>query len=260
MTLTMKWSTRLLFTLALGFVAYGCAGVQKIPVDQSLWAQKQTKIGVALVAPPVATAYRVGGQGLLDLAINSAMASDLEKHLQSLQPTTFTPVLEKFEGRLKQAGFVTKHIAAPVNVKKLPERKSTDAIHFDRDISAIAAAEGVDAILLVELEAWGTIRSYYGFVPLGDPKAFIRVTGRLIAKDGRLRWQEQMPAPDAELAVSGEWDQAPTFPNVTRAIEGAERRAAAFLERSFFGGVAPAAPVASAAPSASVVPAVEDDD
>jgi hypothetical protein len=205
------------FAILFALGAIGCAGVQKIPVDQSLWSQKQTKIGVAIAALPEPAAHRVGAQGLLDLAINAGMASDLEKHLKTLEPSAFAPVLQQFEGRLRSAGFATKRIAAPVDVSKLPDAKTKDAQHFGRDIGALAAAEGVDAVLLVSLVRWGTLRSYYGFMPLGDPKALFQVVGRLISRDGRLRWQDLEPEPDSTTAVDGEWDQAPGFPNVTLA-------------------------------------------
>jgi hypothetical protein len=61
------------------------------PVDAGFWSQKQTRVGVARVAAPSAAAFKEGPQGLLDVAINGSMASDLERHLATLAPEMFEP-------------------------------------------------------------------------------------------------------------------------------------------------------------------------
>ena len=103
-------------------------------------------------------------------------------------PVAFAPIVDKFEGRLRQAGFSTKRIARPIDVSELRENPNQDAGHFNRDISALAASQGVDAVLLIGLDRWYAppIRRLHS---LGDPKALVQVSGRLIARDGTLRWQ-----------------------------------------------------------------------
>jgi hypothetical protein len=256
------------------FTSLACAGAQRIRAEPTFWSEKQTRVGIGLAAVPPAAPHRVGAEGLLDMAINKGMAGDLEKHLASLTPSAFVPVLDQMERRLKKAGMAPKKIAEPINLGALPERANKADGYFERDVSALAARYDVDALLIVEVVQWGTLRNYYGFIPLGDPKALFGVSGRLVGRDGRMRWYDWIEGEDALLPVSGEWDQPPAFANVTRSIQSVERKAAAFLEGSLFGAVVaplppeapppapPPAPVAASlpstaapAPTAAAVPA-----
>jgi hypothetical protein len=210
----------------------GCATFEPIPVEPGLWQQKHMRIGVVMTHPPSAGAFKAGAQGLLDLAINESMASDLEKHLASLEPRRFTVVATQFEGRLRQMGFPVVHIDESIDPERLPERAEKKPRFYDRDIGALASTKQIDALLLLKVDGWGTTRSYYGFIPLGAPTATFHATAQLIGRDGRLLWQARFT--NLKQDVGGEWDQAPDFPNLTRSIEVAEDDAVAFFEKDFF--------------------------
>lgn len=240
--------------LAAGLAASACATAQPIPVDAGFWQQKGMRVGVVVSPVPKASAYKAGAQGLLDIAINSAMASDLQKMLEARQSAAIARAGDQFEGRLQSLGFVTLRIAQPIDFTKLPERKDPPENVFGRDIGPLAEAHGVDAILLLDVMRWGTVRNYYGFVPLGPPQGMYEVAGLLIGRDGRIRWRaNNLSQPPVD--VQGEWDQGPNFPNLGQALSAAEQRAAAFLEKDFFGTVAPTATPAAIAATPPQPPA-----
>jgi hypothetical protein len=74
--------------LALSTLA-GCATQGPVQLDQSYWAHKPQSVGVVIAVMPKAGTLKMGNQGLLDMAINSAMADSLTKHLQSLSMNQF---------------------------------------------------------------------------------------------------------------------------------------------------------------------------
>ncbi len=225
--------------LALGLTLLwmtGCNPWKPTPVDPTMWQNKQMRIGVAMTAPSPAASLKLGSQGLLDMAINEAMASDLDKHLATLRPVQVALVAAQFEERLRQIGFPTVHIDQPIDAAKLPERAETEPGFYDRSVEEIAARQGVDAILLISVSRWGTMRSYYGFIPTSDPTASFFVTGQLIRRDGRLLWDDRVTKVGA---IEGEWDQAPDFPNITRALDAAQKDALASLNSDFFESAPP---------------------
>lgn len=223
----------------------GCTTWTPTPVNPTLWQHKQMKIGVATARAPQASATKAGSQGLLDVAVNEAMASDLGTHLASLQPTRVPLMATQINARLRALGFQTVRIDEPIDTATLPERDPQVPGFYDRRIEALASRHGVDAILILSVRQWGTIRSYYGFIPLSDPSASFVATGQLIARDGRLLWDEM--AAQTGTTGSGEWDQAPDFPNLTHAIREAEDDVMTTLGRNFF-ETTPQPPKAAAIP------------
>lgn len=236
-------SSRLTFGLALLWVT-ACTPWERTPVDPALWQHKQMRIGIATAKTPPAMAVKVGAMGLLDLAINAAMASDLETHLGSLQPTRVPLMANLIETRLQAIGFSTVRIAGQIDPTTLPSRDPTAPGFYDRNVESIATSQGVDAILLLSVRQWGTSRSYYGFIPTDAPRATFVASGQLIARDGRLLWDEMGVA--SGTTGNDEWDQAPDFPNLTHALDEAEDDAMTWLKRSFF-DTAPEPPKAAAA-------------
>jgi len=245
MKLTMR-TMRSILALALAVLwTTGCTTWTPTPVDPTLWQHKQMRIGVATAKAPRASAAKAGSQGLLDMAVNEAMASDLDTHLASLQPTRVPLMATEINARLRAIGFPTVRIDEPIDTATLPERDPKVPGFYDRSIEAIASRQGVDAILILSVRQWGTVRSYYGFIPLGDPSASFVATGQLIARDERLLWDEM--AARTGTTGTGEWDQAPDFPNLTHAIDEAEDDVMTSLGRSFF-NTAPQPPKAAAIP------------
>ncbi len=115
-----------------------------------------------------------------------------------------------------------------------------DTPAYERDVRALAQREDLDVLLLVSVRRFGTIRPYYGFIPLGAPKGFFEVVGQMVdLKTNQLLWQTVIKEADAQVAVAEPWDQPPEFPNVDAAILQAIENGKAFLLKEFF--AAPAA-------------------
>ena len=47
-------------------------------------------------------------------------------------------------------------------------------------------------------------------------------------------WYREMEEKESTQPVSGEWDQDPDFPNVTKAVNIAMKKAKSLLEKDFF--------------------------
>lgn len=224
------------FLPAILIVLVLLAGCEKtIPLQGSFWQKKDAKIGV-VVKHTEAYAYRDGGgEGLLDMAINEAMAAELKTHLRQIDLSGFDLVLDRFARKLREQGFTVKRFDEKINFDKFPKFEGSGDNRLDRDLRGLAEKDELDLLLLLSVERLGTIRPYWGFIPLGPPKALVQAKRRLVnLRTNELMWQTRIKEDDSRVAVEGDWDQPPRYPNLTRAVQKAIDQATQHLERAFF--------------------------
>jgi hypothetical protein len=207
-------------------------------LSPSFWDTKTPKIGVALEKNPTPAVYRDGPQGLLDLAINAWMASGLKVYLQKVNPEEFNDLPDRFVQKLQERGFSAKRIQGIIDLSQFPKNKLDSSKDFiEVDLQPFTSENDVDLLLLISVERYGTMRNYYGFFPVSPPRGFFQAKGRLInPKNSEIQWQAPMGDEQSAMAVEGDWDQPPDYPNITTAVHRAEKNAIHFLDTSFFGG------------------------
>jgi len=212
----------------------GCAPA-RVAVKPEFWQKRDVKIGVALAPTPQAAAHKAGAQGLLDMAINAGMAGDLTTSLGKFDASAFASVREEFLAELGQRGMSAKPIAEPIALDTLPDAKVEAEGWHKKDFGPLGQKEGVDLVVLLSVRRLGTLRSYYGFIPLGAPKGFFEVEGVMVeAKTNKILWNVRSEEPVSMVEVADPWDQAPDFPNVSAALATALVNGKAYLKKAYF--------------------------
>ncbi|TAK72072.1 MAG: hypothetical protein EPO11_10490 [Gammaproteobacteria bacterium] len=207
-------------SIAFIFLA-GCASERNIQLSDNFWQNKQQKIAVATTKAPTPQFYRVGQQGLLDVAINNSMNKDLDKRLERIDLDWYQQLPVSFSDQLKKRNIYAKSYLNQLD----PD---------DDNYQRIAAQIDSDKILVIKLEEIGAKREYFGFIPKGAPEAVCEMTGELIdVKNNQVLWRYKTTA---ELPVKGNWDQPPNYPNLTNALQLAVNSARQELVDSFFSG------------------------
>jgi len=99
----------------------------------------------------------------------------------------------------------------------------------------------------------GTTRAYHGFLPLGAPSSYVAIVGQLVdLKTNKLLWYQTIES--SEFAA-GEWDEAPEYPNLMKAVSSSTDDAANRLRASFFmEGTTPTVATTAAAPATATAP------
>ncbi|WNG23780.1 hypothetical protein F0U62_06875 [Cystobacter fuscus] len=214
----------------------GCAPA-RMSLKPSFWKETQLKVGVATLPPQKFAAYRAGSEGLMDMAINSAMSDSLEAHLQRMDASKFAAVADQYVERLTERGLNARKLDKPVNPNLLRSFTAPGSGEFaEKDMRPLAEKEDIDMLILLSLQQCGTIRKYYGFIPLGAPEAICVSKGEMInLKTNEIAWRAYPEMSDAILPIEGDWDQAPDYRNVTRAVDRAMSQAQLFLLKEFFG-------------------------
>ena len=91
--------------IVLGLSVTAC-GQKPIPVTQEFWDDKGKKVAIVLHdLPEEGDFVPQGGQGLVDILVNEAVAGKLNTHMHSLNAKSFKNVTSLFKSKLKEAGF-----------------------------------------------------------------------------------------------------------------------------------------------------------
>ncbi|MBI5523065.1 MAG: hypothetical protein HY910_10580 [Desulfarculus sp.] len=204
------------------------------PLQDNFWQDRQAKIGVLVMNPAAPRAMRTGDQRLLDLAINELANNSLESHLTKLRVDDHEKFCTDFIEGLVSKGMNVQRVSLPLDVNSLSEFEAPlDGSCETKDYRPYIQEAGVDKLIILSLPAMGTTRPYYGFVPLGPPKAICMFGGKMIeAKTNKLLWSYFYTS---ILAIPGNWDNPPQFPEVTARVFEAVNISRESVKKSFFG-------------------------
>jgi len=204
--------------LLCGAALTGCVTPQRpIHLDAGYWSHKPDSVGVVVVKMPKPGTMKAGAQGLLDIAINDAMANPLTKHLNALSLEDFRESGKVISAHFAKQGVPTRFIPEELDVSTLPKVKNKVPDYAALDYTALKARYGVDQLIVLEVSAAGTIRSYYGFIPTGAPQGYFSCRGSLIdLNTNKLLWTASAVQ---QVPIDDPWDQeADGYPHVTSAF------------------------------------------
>lgn len=222
--------------LAVGIlVLAGCAPT-RIALEPSFWDEKEATIGLAVATYPPVTMYTSGG-GLLDMALIHAISGELKFFLQEVDPSSFAAILERFEQKLTEKGYTVKIIDGLLDLEQLQNFTTQATGHYSKvDFRPLAEDEHIDILCIFTIQRMGTQRPYYGFIPLGPPKALCQAKGELIdLDDNRILWLNSMIPVDSTLPIPKPWNQPPDYPNLQNALDKTIDNAIQVLDRGFPG-------------------------
>ena len=212
---------RLVVALGLVSLLSACAVNPMVQLKPEFWTQTDRTVVVAIATLPDTAAHKVGAQGLLDLAINNAMADDLSTALKTITlHNSYGQARSEVVRRLQEKGIKSSFTETMINAGTLKDFSSDDKSrsYAPKDFRPLKAdLGGADRLLLFTVTQVGTQRSYYGFIPTSGPTAILRATGEMIdLQTNEVLWREQT----ANTAVIADpWDQPPEFKNVNTAVQ-----------------------------------------
>lgn len=208
------------------FIILGLSGcvttTPNFAVKRQFWDNKSKVIGVVIGDMPSPSAHKGGNQGLLDMAINNSNAGDLELHLNTLDVSKIRDVAAKMTKYLKGKGLKVKHISKNLDLKSLNDfeaenNESSQTYFSNLDYRSLKTKYGVDKLVVINIVRIGTIRSYYGFVPLGDPSGLSHLGGYVVNLDNnQLEWKQSVVQQSPNN--TDDWDSPPKFDGLTKAM------------------------------------------
>lgn len=208
---------KLIFVFALLSTLVGCAS--NVKMSPQFWKEHHNKIAVTKTKAATPDFHPTGVQGLLDVAINKAANKKLATRVAQSDISWYQGLPEQFVTILNQ------HHKTAQKSLDLPDATRT------KDYPVFARKVGVHDLLVIHLDSIGVSRPYYGFIPTGRPTAMCNLSGELIdTETNKVIWRQSVSSNEP---IVGEWDQAPMYPNIMKAIALASEKAQRELLRNF---------------------------
>jgi hypothetical protein len=199
----------------------GCATVgTTVQMKSEFWSQTDRTVSVALAKLPDTQPHKAGAQGLLDMAINEAMADELSKALKTITLTdSYGAARSEVVKRMQEKGIKAAFVEKPVDPGALKDFSTEDKsrVYADKDFRPLKTDLGTDRLLVFTVTQVGTLRSYYGFIPTSRPSAILNARGEIIdLQTNEVLWRE-LTSNTAQ--IDDPWDQPPDFKNVDAAVQ-----------------------------------------
>jgi hypothetical protein len=218
----------------------GCATTPQpsVPLVDAYWESSDQKVGVYVQSVEKPEFYMEGDVRLLDFAVNSATMSSLKKHLAGLDVSDYESLREQINKRFLDQGKSVTLLIDHQKIEDFPtfeDPNKEDAIYYSaKDYSSLKKKYMVDQLLVIVPKRVGVARPYYGFMPMGDPRAVFEVHGELVdLETNQLLWYADVLRANYS---SGKWDEPPTYPGLTNsfyaALEAAKQEVLTHLQRN----------------------------
>jgi hypothetical protein len=192
---------------------------QPVAMSSDFWNNKSATVAIVVVKAPEASMHQQGAQGLLDVAISNGASGTLNDHLKTLKFDEFDSISADLQKRLTARGMTVVGVYNEYELPKLPSMSGEGPNHkkmAQQDFRSLAATLKADRLLLITPAAVGTVRSYYGFIPLGAPQGAFIVNAEIVdLKTDELLWYHTATP---FTNITDPWDEAPNFPNLTDAV------------------------------------------
>ncbi len=206
-------------------VLSGCAS-RIVEMPDNYWEKESVEtVVVAFVKPPQMSASRYGAQGLLDVVINEAITDSVENHIETLN-------YEKLEGHQPRIAEILKAKGAKdviilnkyfdvSDANELPEADQKDG-HFNYDLSKLREKHSASHMLVIQVRNAGTVRNYYGFIPLGDPRGYVDGEVTLVRlSDNKIQMRNPVLV-EIEIPDDVDWDDEENgYPAITKVVHSA---------------------------------------
>ena len=191
----------------------GC--VAPLPKQANMVHEGQTIVVVSNKAT-TPNFYRVGSQGLLDMAINHVVTHTVEGHVKAMEVPDSTALREQVAKVLVGKGYKVTVEPNPLDITTLPKFDGSQAHRTRGDWTQFGADHHADYVLLLSLSAYGAARSYYGFIPTSKPYPVSNFLGEMIdAKTNTEVWRDGVYLPGD--GVEG-WDTPPDYEVLSQRI------------------------------------------
>lgn len=208
----------LLFLLIL--ITTGCATVPipTVSLDKTTITTNKQEMTIGLVSTPypeIDTSVP-GADCLLCFAVASGIISDITEHVKTLDSDLDT-LNNLMLNKIKNQGFRIKMVSDKFdfNALKSVEANEKTPQLARYDFKPLASKHNISHLLVLNITSHGIVRNFANYVPTSPPFAAIYGSAYLVdLNKNEYVWYENIRN---TLNAEGEWDNPPSFPELTNA-------------------------------------------
>lgn len=206
------------------------------PVSAAFRQNRAARVAVVTMQAPKAQVMHIGGQGIVDFAVNQAIASGRNRRLADYPAQAkLDEVGGRFVRRLNSLGYQAALI------QEHPSKKGFVPFIFKGSAHKPLPGRdtylrGYDAALFIDMPQVGQSQTVYAFIPLSGRKADAMLTGALFSvNDGKRLWRCLPKTPKAR-GIQTTQGPSSDINNIFRAIDCVVDDRAQALEADFVRG------------------------
>ncbi len=210
----ISFKATLVAMLALVLSACGSTPQTTVNLASNSVADDNLKLGYVYIGPEEnATTHIFGAGCLLCYGVASALTSTLDGHLEgTVDGSEMNNIRDLVFAEYQKHNQNIDVVTLPKPVDKLPKFKG-ELGFAKKDFRSLKESLGVDVLVVLHLSRHGAFRSFSNYIPNGDPQG--HVAGLLYTVDLNTNAYLQYLELSERVQPEGEWDEPPTFPNVT---------------------------------------------
>lgn len=217
MKLILKRTSSLLLFLLL----VGCGGRQDMEINKTVFDKPSSIVIVQVDGLENPGFYKEGQQGVVDFLISNAVAGEV---IEKIRTINVEEIVDQHYFKPFESAFLAKSFKVVKDSEKL--KKSSLVKHegdqdkcADFNFKNLKTSYNTDYALVLEPKLFGTIRKYYGFIPLGSPKGYTEVKVYLVRLEDNAVLGHYNA--DAKIGVKGDWDAPPDYAELVKATKTA---------------------------------------
>ena len=217
MNLIIRQSTIILTFLFL----VGCAGRQDMEITKDTF-EKPSSIVIAQVAGlENAGFYKEGGQGIIDILINEAMTTSVAESIGKVNTAEIVEqhYFKPFEIAFLDKSFKVTKAGEKLRRDSIVKYEGNDEKHAPYCFKALKNQYNAELALILEPKLFGTIRKYYGFIPMGAPKGYADLVVYLVRLEDNTVLGHYNAS--VRIDVTGDWDTPPDYTELAKASKTA---------------------------------------
>lgn len=204
----------------------GCAStaIEPFAAEPETWnSEAEIIVGLSFPEFPQPNAYFPGADCLLCLAAAKGANMSLTSQAKGFSTDALSELKNEVINEIEKRGAKVVVIEEPLEINKLPKRKTEDPKGTRKDFSSYKEKFNISHLLILNIGASGISRAYSSYIPTGEPFAFVNGSSVMInLEDQSYEWY--MPFSERK-AADGEWKEPPTFPGLTNAYYHAQEAA-----------------------------------
>jgi len=177
------------------------------------WNDKSQRIGVIIGNTTAPSIYKDGHTNFSGNKLNDNDSLQLNKHLKTLNISNLSDVAHDITQQLKNKGLDVKFLSEKINLKTLRKSdKYTSQQLTNFNHKTLKARHNIDKLVVIDLVRIGTIRNYYGFVPVNEAHGLSHLDAYVInLNNQQLEWKKSVikkikntaSTPNASLKFDG---------------------------------------------------------
>lgn len=217
----MNIFTKQILAISAILFLVGCGGRQDMEIHNTVFDKPSSIVITQMDGLENPGFYKEGQQGVVDFLISSAVTKQVTENIKKINVDEIIDqhFVKPFESAFMAKSFKIVKASEKLKKEALVKHEGDQDKCAEFNFKNLQTTYNTEYALVLEPKLFGTMRRYYGFIPLGSPKGYADFKVYLV----RLEDNAVLGHYNAEskIEVKGRWDNPPHYEELVKATKTA---------------------------------------